>query len=355
MTDDNNCTYEANIAVSGISGTPTYTWNSGASGTSINDIGAGVYTLSVTDGSCTGVRQFEVEKVLPESFPVCMVTVDDSIGKNIVVWEKAYKSEISHFELYRESWQAGAFLRVFESHVDTLSQWVDLVANPQIKAWSYKMITTDVCGAHSEFSATHKTMHLVMQRDTSGPIELNWNAYGGLQHSLYYIERLTDTTTGWLTIDSVSAPLTTYIDANPPKQNDLLYAIAFDHPGGGCTTSRAAPKKYGAVRSSRSINGGENPTIGVEPPDTTSVRNIELPEWGVLLYPNPSNGQFTVAINGELEDTEIEIWDLSGRRVFSKTMSSGTQNINLKDLGAGMYLVSFSRNEETKTERLVIN
>lgn len=382
VTDANNCSIESNFAISdngapsiildsirhetcldtngliatsisGGSGTATYLWNNGETALLNANLAARVYTLSVTDGSCTAVRNFELEKEAPESFPVCLATVDDSLGRNAIVWQKPYKTNIASFEIYRESWLNGAFIKVAESHVDTLSEFIDLVADPKLKAWSYKMKTIDVCGAESEYSDVHKTMHLVMKRDTSGPIDLVWNAYEGFPYSTFYIERLTDTAVGWVLIDSVSLPQTTYRDLNAPKQADLLYAIGIDHPT-GCQTSRAAPSNYGSVRSNRSINAGENPTIGIEPPDNTSTAPIEISEWNMRVYPNLSRSELWIAMDGILEETLLELFDLTGRSLLSMQLHDEKERLDVGHLSSGVYFISLSRGNERKLQRIVI-
>lgn len=165
---------------------------------------------------------------------------------------------------------------------------------------------------------------------------------------------MTDTAVGWVLIDSVSAPLTSYRDIGAPKQTDLLYAIAIDHPRGGCQTSRAAPKKYGSVRSSRSVNAGENPTIGIEPPDTTLVKEVEIPEWGISVYPNPSTGLIQIRAKGVLERTEMRIMDMSGRSLMSGSLDKELEELDLSPLGAGVYLIQLSRGSDMRMQRIVI-
>jgi hypothetical protein len=59
-----------------------------------------------------------------------------------------------------------------------------------------------------------------------------------------------------------------------------------------------------------------------------------------FLYPNPNNGQCSVHIAaGLLEPTQIEIFDIQGKKVYQTAISS--QKIDLSGLGIGLYYYRF--------------
>ncbi|MFT5778767.1 MAG: hypothetical protein ACI837_001723 [Crocinitomicaceae bacterium] len=86
----------------------------------------------------------------------------------------------------------------------------------------------------------------------------------------------------------------------------------------------------------------------------------ELAANGQLeVYPNPSNGQFTINIKGITTDAmSIEVVDFSGRVVGSKTYNnvqgqlSAAMNVNVE---AGSYLVRISANGESTVQTIVIS
>ncbi len=59
------------------------------------------------------------------------------------------------------------------------------------------------------------------------------------------------------------------------------------------------------------------------------------------LYPNPSDGAFTLEIPQHLSVNAIDIYDLSGRLVHSAhpQTSTGAIEVNAKHLANGSYLV----------------
>lgn len=67
---------------------------------------------------------------------------------------------------------------------------------------------------------------------------------------------------------------------------------------------------------------------------------IESDETGLLLYPNPSNGMFTIETGKFAEtDSEIRIVDPSGREVFRKRYEETPYTINMVNVAEGYYLV----------------
>ena len=74
------------------------------------------------------------------------------------------------------------------------------------------------------------------------------------------------------------------------------------------------------------------------------------------VYPNPSNGEFTINIGNETM-SKIHVFDISGKLVFSDKIVNKTENhtLNLSYLTNGIYILKLSNNEYTKQTKLVIN
>lgn len=73
--------------------------------------------------------------------------------------------------------------------------------------------------------------------------------------------------------------------------------------------------------------------------DTSAVagiNNISATKGLINVYPNPSTGQFTIAFNTPVTGT-IEIYDITGQRVYQQTIQSKNTEINLSGQPAGMY------------------
>ena len=72
----------------------------------------------------------------------------------------------------------------------------------------------------------------------------------------------------------------------------------------------------------------------------------------VTLYPNPSRGSFTVSWFDNLE-TKIDLFDLQGRIVLSKTTNANSVELDIHEFSDGIYLVSIE-NESTKLIKKIV-
>ena len=57
----------------------------------------------------------------------------------------------------------------------------------------------------------------------------------------------------------------------------------------------------------------------------------------VLLYPNPTDGEFTVALQGQ-DNAQIEIYNLLGQTVYTSKLGKGNTELNLGSRPSGVYL-----------------
>jgi len=87
-----------------------------------------------------------------------------------------------------------------------------------------------------------------------------------------------------------------------------------------------------------------------------TIASEDVSEFSI--YPNPSNGQFTLAYQmNEMETGEIRMFDMVGKQVFAQTVSGEAKmvNMNLSELSTGLYLISLEVNGEVRfAERLSI-
>lgn len=94
------------------------------------------------------------------------------------------------------------------------------------------------------------------------------------------------------------------------------------------------------------------------PDDTTSVKNPLKKKSSFLIYPNPSEGNFTVKVNGLTGNGAINIYDLSGKNVFQTPYSvvskSQINSIQTDDLRPGIYLITISLNDTMYRQKLII-
>jgi len=91
--------------------------------------------------------------------------------------------------------------------------------------------------------------------------------------------------------------------------------------------------------------GADTTTQTIIIPIITSVRNNNK-SVGFTLYPNPSNGTFTVKTDVSQNDTYLEIINMLGQKIFTQKLSIGKEhNITLENnLAKGIYQIQIKTN-----------
>ena len=84
------------------------------------------------------------------------------------------------------------------------------------------------------------------------------------------------------------------------------------------------------------------------------VKSIQVGDNAVDIYPNPSNGMFTVMSH---LDGQVDIVDITGKLVFPGAIVKANQvvEVNMPELSAGVYFVRFYSNNALTTKRIVIS
>ena len=80
-------------------------------------------------------------------------------------------------------------------------------------------------------------------------------------------------------------------------------------------------------------------------------------ETSLKLFPNPATTELNVQLNSNETNKKIEVIDLLGKKVFTKTVSNNSSNfkINTTNYKPGIYFVSVtSNNKAVRTEKIVI-
>jgi len=74
------------------------------------------------------------------------------------------------------------------------------------------------------------------------------------------------------------------------------------------------------------------------------------------LFPNPGNGKVTVRFS-QMPDagSRIDIYDLSGRKIASREISDLSEEFNLEQQSAGLYIVKSTIGTYGETQKLIIN
>lgn len=86
--------------------------------------------------------------------------------------------------------------------------------------------------------------------------------------------------------------------------------------------------------------------------NTVSVNDRKRLQYNV--YPNPSNGNFTIQLENVNSNTSVRIVNIQGQLVYNSTLSkSASKQIDLQ-LTAGIYLIQVKSSASAQTTKLVI-
>ncbi len=335
------CSNDGSIQLAVISGNPqSYLWTNGATTQNNSNLAPGTYSVSVTGASgCVTVLGATVGATLPQAAEICLVTVDELTNKNLVVWEKPFTNGIDHFNIYRETSQAGLYQVVGSVDYNDESIFNDPAASPNVRSWRYKITSVNACGMESELSSNHKTIHLVVNHGLGSDMNLFWDKYEGFSYPNFILKRYTNTD-GWETIATMPNNLFTYTD-QPTSTDGLFYVVTVDAPGTCSSTKKA--QDFNTTRSNRDNR------FATSQPNSLS----ELIDLAVSIYPNPANSFLNVE-NTSNQTIEARVLDQTGRVISILTLVPGQTKIDCGKLVSGMYNLELQSQGAKTLKRFVI-
>ena len=282
--------------------------------------------------------------------PICMVSVDTMSGKVDMFWGRTNSPPTTGFySIYKDS--TAGYEITHRQQLLAFSEFVDLNSFPLSGPVSYKLSTNDSCG-ESSLSAPHTTIYLTTTAALNVYI-LNWTAYVGFTPTWYRILRGVSVNSV-IQIDSVPSNTLTYHDTLPPP--GCFYFIQAVNPNGPCIpTTEIRRHNISSVSYSGSFSNGfntNNITTG-SPYSKNTISNLNI-------YPNPSNGMFTIewsVVSGQ-SPVRISIYDGLGQVVYdnitTQTIGNNKEQINLESLATGIYTLRMQTSGGSMVRKVVI-
>ena len=90
---------------------------------------------------------------------------------------------------------------------------------------------------------------------------------------------------------------------------------------------------------------------------TLSIEENEIDN--ITIYPNPNDGTFNIKFTPNSgENIKIELFDLNGRSIYSKTYETSStfdKMLQLNDLQSGLYLIQISEGSNRVTKKIIVN
>lgn len=125
-----------------------------------------------------------------------------------------------------------------------------------------------------------------------------------------------------------------------PGEVNFFYTI----PGDG---------KYAIIAYSESGCADTSDCYLVGEIDDTGFEDL-LNSDAVSIYPNPSNGEFNISIEGYVGAVNVEILNNLGQVIYTNQFNQSIQEINLNTVSPGIYLIRLSAEGENIYRKVVI-
>ena len=89
----------------------------------------------------------------------------------------------------------------------------------------------------------------------------------------------------------------------------------------------------------------------------TSLKNIELDNLEITIFPNPSTDYININLSSELDINKFyfKIMDVNGNEVLKNTIYYHHSKINISNLSAGLYFLQlYNENRLLKTSKISV-
>ncbi|MBN4072940.1 T9SS type A sorting domain-containing protein [Crocinitomix catalasitica] len=168
---------------------------------------------------------------------------------------------------------------------------------------------------------------------TSDVADINWTASTDVTVEGYNIYRRTATSI-WVKVNSTLIAGTSFTDATAPTAGVFEYMLK-------------------SVKLKTNASGTlYNESLGSSGFGTFYASNEELPELKLNIYPNPSEGVFTIDANEKID--KLIITDLQGRVVMQNEPNSASTSVDLVAVKRGVYIAVFEINGQKTVKKLIV-
>ncbi len=356
------------------SGNYSYLWNTGQTTQTIENLAAGTYTVTVTEGNCSDVENVEIMEPSP-----LVVSVDSEENLCSLNGSSAEVSISGGIGGYSYSWSNGATTSVINdlsngnytvtvtdqnNCTDIASININSPANPPVLYQEKQDIS---CYGESDGS-----INLIVQGGVP-PLTYSWDN-GSINEDIsglpvgYYTALVTDAY-GCIAVITVSVnepnPMSLIISSTPSAGNNGSISLnvnggtpPFTYQWSNGQTTQIITDLSPGTYSVTTIDA--NGCTVVEQIEVESItNNEELPEANFMLYPNPNNGVFNIAF-GMDGSYSFQVLDVLGREVTTTkqvdVLAGEGRSFSMEHLAQGTYLVRLTHinNHFSKIFKIVI-
>ncbi len=300
---------------------------------------AGMFTLtqniSVGPGTACDSTVYGCTGTTPAQ-QICQVTTDPILNHNIIIWNKD-TTYTGPYIIQKETTTMGVYSTIATLLNTDTSAYEDVVSNPMIQSFAYRIGTTDTCGSGIyTYGFHHETIHLLTSiSSSSGYPQLAWNNYVGFSYGTYFIYRGTSPST-LMMYDSISASFNSYTDIAALAGMNY-YAVAVFPP------SACHPSRMMAAKSLSNVG-----TVAFTGINEHAFSNLSV-------GPNPANDFLNFTLGNISTDITIDIIDITGRTLITRSFKNVSQEaINVSNISNGSYIVRFTSENGSMHKNIII-
>lgn len=290
-----------------------YLWSDGQRSAEIKVSAEDTFYLTVTANNCTGTSEGVFVDVLHpyDSAKICMVSVDSSSGKNLIIWEKTPANNIASYNIYKLF--GNSYFPIGNVPYDEVTVFEDYSSFPEANAERYAITVIDSCGNESDYSPYHQTIHLGASPGlTANQVVLDWTPYidesGLFEPAFYYIYRGShpDSLMLW---DSLSTAFTEKNDNNSVGAKYYQVTVRKDAPCDPAGLLKASSGPFSQSLSNMEDNRLQEDAIDASVPSLENELQLEV-------FPVPFHKHLLVKFRlNQSSQTTIEITNLQGYRM----------------------------------------
>ncbi len=278
-----------------------------------------IFSVELTDTitGCKTLGNVTVEMNIPQQQEICVITVDPASTHNIIIWEKLDKAGTDSFYVYREV-STNNYYQIAAIHSDSLSEYHDYGANPNVTSYRYKISTRDTCFNEGVLSSYHNTIHL------------KYLGLGNLLWNVYEIEnQITPVSTFDVYCDTVGSGNWQILATVPGTQYAFTDILFSSHPN---ARYRISSNFSYSCTPTRSVSSSLSNIISISGTDI-----IVAEQEGIArLFPNPARDELYVFTSGYPIESMM-IFAIDGKLLFeSKHVTSNTFDVS--GFAPGIYI-----------------
>lgn len=150
------------------------------------------------------------------------------------------------------------------------------------------------------------------------------------------------------------------LETASPTDNEFVPNGAGEWKDNSVIINQLAFEEHVMFKFEMTINDGNNFYLDDVMIDATiGEEEVILTDNSVDIFPNPTNGEFTLNVNlGISGELDVNIYNLNGQKVYHESIISGSGiaelKVNLSDMSSGMYMVKISSGDAIIMRKIIL-